>query len=225
MSLSTVLQNTCSYPTLYSQKQEGREMTKSDEITKLLAQGKTSHEIISMGYKKGTVFGAQRKFRQNNATPHVTNNKVAQAKKPPPIKQPINTTIDIESDPEIVQLKKEIRIAELRKQLGIAKAPSEMEVLIAAALQCGELRQEECEHKENGVCALYEWSSREDIEDGIGEPIPKEKDKWRIKPSPLYCAMCTANIEDNIEDLEYRLRRLIFKTFGTGSHVNVEQRG
>jgi hypothetical protein len=177
-------------------------MSKSDEITKLLAQGRTSNEIISMGYKKGTVYGAQRKFHQSNTTPHSTDNKLIQDKKPPPVTQPINSTTDIESDPEVLRL---------QKQLGMAKAPSEMEVLVAAALQCGESKYEECRQQENGVCTFYEWSSREDIEDCIGEPILIRKDKWGIKPSPLYCAMCTANIEycsDSIEDLEYRFKKI-----------------
>ena len=36
----------------------------SDEIIKLLSEGKNSGDIIGMGYKKGTVYSTQRKWRQ-----------------------------------------------------------------------------------------------------------------------------------------------------------------
>ena len=38
--------------------------SKTTEIIKLLAKGKTSKEIIGMGHKPGTVYSAQRKWRQ-----------------------------------------------------------------------------------------------------------------------------------------------------------------
>ncbi len=43
------------------------ETSAKDSIIKLLTEGKSSGEIIGMGYKAGTVYGTQRKWRQDEA--------------------------------------------------------------------------------------------------------------------------------------------------------------
>ena len=179
----------------------------SDEIIKLLVEGKTSTDIINKGYKRGTVYTTQRKWRQGKVKTHPgdNNSTLTGAVFTP---QTASTEPDIESDPEIVQLKKEIRKAELQKQLGTAKAPSEMEILIVAAIEAGQARQEECRYEENGLCTLCQWSSRDKVPQGIGELVMECKDTWRIKPSPLYCAMCTVSLEAADEGLQENLAKI-----------------
>ena len=43
--------------------------SKSDAIVELLVEGKSSREIIEMGYKKGTVYSTQPKWHQEKAKP------------------------------------------------------------------------------------------------------------------------------------------------------------
>ena len=186
-------------------------MAKSNEIIKLLAQGKTSGEIIGMGYKKGTVYSTQRKWRQGKAEASSRVNKVSISPNESN-HQSISALADIESDPEIVQLKKEIRIAELNRQLAKAKAPSEVETLVTSAQEIGQKRCESCDYEDNGLCTFWEWSTASEIPSGIGEPVlEEEEDMWRIKPTSLYCAMCTISIENDIERLEVSLGKVPFR--------------
>ena len=185
-------------------------MAKSDEIIKLLAEGKTSGEIIAMGYKKGTVYSTQRKWRRGKAEASSIVNKGS--KNPAGSnQQSISALSDIESDPEIVQLKKEIRIAELNRQLAKAKAPSEVEALVTVAQEIGQEKFENCYYKGNGLCTHWEWSASSEIHSGIGELVLDEEGAWRIKPTALYCAMCTLPIERDIEVLEEALWAVPFR--------------
>lgn len=185
-------------------------MPKSDEIVQLLNEGKNSGEIIDMGYKKGTVYITQRKWREGEVNiPLVVDNK-SDIASPALTPQSATMSPDIESDPEIVQLKKEIRIAELNRQLAKAKAPSEMEILVTSARDMGEERCESCNYADNGLCTFWVWPTASEIPSGIGEPVLEEEDVWRIKPTSLYCAMCTISVENAIEELEDALKKVPF---------------
>jgi len=110
---------------------------------------------------------------------------------------------DIESDPEIIQLKKEIRRAELERELGTAKMPSDIGVLVAAARELGKRRRKDCAYEEHGVCMYWGWDRREEISEDLGEPVLIEEDgerRWRIKPSLLYCALCIGPFETALWD-------------------------
>lgn len=173
-------------------------MTKSDKIIQLLKEGKNSGDIIGMGYKKGTVYSAQRKWRRGKAehSPKVEDVATDSSRSN---HQAVTELADIESDPEIVQLKKEIRIAELNRQLAKAKAPSEVDILVASAREIGQERYESCDYEDNGRCTIWKWATASEIPSGIGEPVLDKKDVWRIKPASLYCAMCTASLEEAVK--------------------------
>lgn len=176
-------------------------MTKSirDTIIALLDEGKTSGEIIGMGYKAGTVYGAQRRWRQGKTEIGAEDSTTASAKK---MSTPITaiTGPDIECDPEIVELKKEIRKAELKRQLGMAKAPLDIDILLSAAFDIGKDRLNSCDYAEDGLCTLWQWSRTDEIPKGIGEAVSAGDDGWRLRPSPLYCALCTAYLDCGIEE-------------------------
>lgn len=178
-------------------------MTKSirDTIIALLDEGKTLGEIIGMGYKAGTVYGAQRKWRQGRTKIGAGDNTTALAKT---MSSPITAIVgpDIESDPEIVELKKEIRKVELKRQLGMAKAPLDMDILLMAAFDIGKDRLKLCQYEEDGLCTLWRWSTAAEVPKGIGEAVPAGDEDWRIRPSPLYCALCTADLNGRIEDVD-----------------------
>jgi len=86
----------------------------------------------------------------------------------------------------------------------LIQALSEVTTVIAAARELGTYRLETCQHQEGGLCSWQAWDSQDEVPQGIGEPVQADDDKtvWRIKPSPLYCAMCTAPLEDRIDDVE-----------------------
>jgi len=176
-------------------------MTESirDTIVALLEEGETSGEIIGMGYKAGSVYSAQRKWRQGKIDIGAGDNTNASAKT---TSSPITATTerDIESDPEIVELKKEIRKAELKRQLGMAKAPLDLDILLSAAFDVGRDRLNACDYGEDGLCTLWQWSRPNEIPKNIGEAVPAGEDGWRIRPSPLYCALCTAYLDCDIQD-------------------------
>lgn len=184
-------------------------MSKTDEIIKLLAKGKTSGQIIKMGYKRGTVYGVQRKWHKGKIKTPVGVNGTSTIL---PLSTPktISLMPDIESDPDIFKLKKELRKAELEKQLGIVKAPPDIETLLTSAYALGGKRLAACVYieEETDLCTVFEWSSADKIPEGIGEPLRTGDKEWRIKPSPLYCAICSAGVEGDIEDLAVCLREV-----------------
>ena len=79
-------------------------------------------------------------------------------------------------------------------------APVDMEILVAAARDLGQERREECDYEVNGLCKFWKWSTADAIPKGIGEPVSEGKDSWRIRPSPLYCALCVANLEGTLQE-------------------------
>ena len=92
--------------------------TKYQEITDLLTEGKTAREIIAQGYKAGTVYSTQRKWKQGKGK------GATEVESPLSNHTPESgSVIEIETDPEIIQLKKEIRIAELQKVITDAPPP------------------------------------------------------------------------------------------------------
>jgi len=179
-------------------------MSKGEEIIKLLVQGKTSLEIINMGYKKGTVYSAQRNWRKGEDNIPVVGNDRRDEASPLLAPQFTNKLQDIESDPEIIQLKKEIRIAELQKHLNRAKAPNDIDIIMAAAQELGQVRRDKCTHEENGLCTFWDWETADDVPKYVGQPVFEDEGIWRIMPSPYYCAMCLTTLEEEIDGLTAR---------------------
>ncbi|MBM4446798.1 MAG: ParB/RepB/Spo0J family partition protein [Chloroflexi bacterium] len=67
--------------------------------------------------------------------------------------------------------------------------------LIIVARAIGAKKHEGCECLEDdGRCGYWGWESRESIPEGIGDEAvhPKKDGEWFIKPSILFCAMCSS---------------------------------
>ena len=60
---------------------------------------------------------------------------------------------------------------------------AEMEVLMASALEIGSYKQEMRSHFEDGTCAYGEWSTREDIPEGMRGSFRHKEGEWQTKPS------------------------------------------
>jgi len=178
-----------------------------DTIIRLLEEGKSSAEIIGMGYKAGTVYEAQRKWRQSKtkARPADDNTKATHNSSNAAKTSVAPVTDWIENDPEIVALKKEIRKAELESELGRVQIPSDVMSLEAVAREIGEWNLEFCPHNEDGLCTEWEWCTEEGIPNGIGKPICEGEgiyQIYRIKPSVLFCAMCPMPLYHAFKRLE-----------------------
>lgn len=74
----------------------------------------------------------------------------------------------------------------------VAKADllSELAALLTAAKEFGRENQDSCLClDEEGICRHCQWEDEEDVPKHGGEPV-KIDDRWYLKPSILYCALC-----------------------------------
>jgi hypothetical protein len=96
-------------------------MTKSQEIKVKLEEGATPKELIKYGYKPGLVYKVNRQVKDNTMDCKALSSNQQQA----------DITIEnssLESEPEVIALKKAIRVAELKKKLTEINAPLEIEL-------------------------------------------------------------------------------------------------
>ncbi len=105
-------------------------MTKTQEIIEKMKAGASPADLIGQGYKRGLVYKVNKTLRSTSSergelTPSnpCGDSSIAST-----------STVDstIEGDPEILELKKELRKAELRRQLAEINAPIELEARINA---------------------------------------------------------------------------------------------
>ena len=88
-----------------------------EEIGRLLAEGNKPAELIQRGFKRGTVYKVNRRL-QTGGTPSESGDK--------------GLDPSIESDPEVMDLRKALRKAELERQLEEFKGPSSTESRLLA---------------------------------------------------------------------------------------------
>ena len=110
-----------------------------DQIRTLLSQGKSSSQVIAMGYKSGTVYKTQRQLAEEGTVyrPPSENPQPRIHERPESSKIGVPRLIEtldpeVEADPDIVQLKIQLRKAQLERQLDEASAPTELESDLAA---------------------------------------------------------------------------------------------
>ncbi len=114
-----------------------------EKIKALLSEGKSSTEIIALRYKPSTVYKAQRQMLQGGKASHSSGNGVPPVDQPPqadghfePAKERlplVNELLgpEVEADPEVVQLKIDLRKAQLEREIAEVKAPLEVEGRLA----------------------------------------------------------------------------------------------
>ena len=85
----------------------------------MLAQGMSAKQVIEQGHKAGTVFKVQRQLAREHASAQF------------PSSGPVETDGAIERDPEVVELKKQVRKAQLERQLRQEQAPCDLENRVA----------------------------------------------------------------------------------------------
>ena len=96
-------------------------MGKEQEIAKLLSQGTPPVELIQRGFARATVYKVNRRLAQERTpTPGDSASSVPGA-------ADSVTDMTLEADPEILELKKALRMAQLERQLAEIKAPIDLE--------------------------------------------------------------------------------------------------
>ena len=115
----------------------------TSQIKKLLLERNSSRQVIDLGYAPGSVYKVQRQIRRDqnsNGPKTVTKEHIA----PPAIGRNSGASgtsgdlereaqyADLDADPEIAALKKQIRKAQLERELAEMRAPIDLEARLAA---------------------------------------------------------------------------------------------
>jgi hypothetical protein len=100
-------------------------MTKTQEIREKLEAGETPVDLKKQGYKHGLIYKVNKQMK----TTTLVKSEPVNVKPSPKVTLGSN---DIDADPEIYQLKKDIRKAELERKLAEVVAPMEAEPRIKA---------------------------------------------------------------------------------------------
>lgn len=174
-------------------------MKVSKHVEQLLRQGRKPRELVELGFPKRVVTRVYRQLREEKATsqkkePEGAPQAETQLQAPPESPETIAT----------IWQKVQSMANDLQRIDSLIQELSEVTVLMAAARDLGTYRHETCPYEKDGLCTLETWASEDEIPQGIGEPIlvENEKPEWYIKPSPFYCAMCTASLESRLDDVE-----------------------
>ena len=177
-------------------------MKVTKHVEKLLRKGRKPKELIELGFSKSVVTRVHRQLRREKAT--------SQKRQPEGARQAETKLQTPPESPETISTiwqKVQSMATEPQRIDSLIEVLSEVSIVIAAAREFGNYKRDTCSHQKEALCTLWTWSSEVDIPPRIGEPVaPADgKGEWRIKPSPLYCAMCTIPVEDRVDDVENKL--------------------
>ena len=94
------------------------------QIEQLLRDGKSSRQVIDMRYNFCSVYKVQRRVRAGASAPITEGNDPT-----PPTARLGDEHLDpeVESHPEVVELKRELRKAQLQSQIAAVRVPAGME--------------------------------------------------------------------------------------------------
>ena len=90
-------------------------MTKEEQIARLLSQGTPPAELVHQGPAKSTVYKVARRLVERDGS-HVSADKESP-----------DVDLEVENDPDIIQLKKDLRKAHLERQIAEIRAPIDLE--------------------------------------------------------------------------------------------------
>ena len=162
-------------------------MSKTQEITKLLKSGLTPTQVIARGHKRGMVYRVNKALR-TNPQDNGNNSKILTHT------TSSETDTSIESDPEIMELKKSLRKAALEKEIIEIRMPKDVESRLTAleesSLKLGEkagfLSMDIDDlKKELGATPLYNLRSRFKCECG----------KVGMLAVKVHCTVCKKETE------------------------------
>jgi len=165
----------------------------------LLRQGRKPKELVEFGFPKLVVTRVHKKLRKEKAA---LKGKVPEGT--PQIESHLEPPAP--STGEKAQMEQQLASVrgELQDVIKVVSGLHELEGLASAARDFGTYKRETCRYEKDGICTLWTWPSQGEIPRGIGEPILEENEKpeWHVRPSPLYCALCTASVEGRLDEVE-----------------------
>jgi len=165
----------------------------------LLRQGRKPKELVELGFPKLVVTRVHKKLREEKAalkgkTPEGTP-QVESHLELPALSTGETAQMEQQLAPDRGEPQDSMKpIDELRNLQG----------LVAAARDFGEYKCDTCPYEKDGICTLWTWPSQGEIPRDIGEPVlgENEKSEWHVRPSPFYCALCTASVEGRLDKVE-----------------------
>ena len=94
------------------------------QIEQLLREGKSSRQVIDMRYNPSSVYKVQRRVRAGASAPITEGNDPT-----PPTARLGDEHLDleVESHPEVIELKRELRKVQLQSQIAAVRVPAGME--------------------------------------------------------------------------------------------------
>ena len=129
--------------------------TVTEEITSLLEENKTSAEIIGKGYRPGTVYGVQRKWRKGRASYNSPDTQVA---------------VEPVAESSIAAANQELELEERIGVLGdYERLEAGLRCIEAMAMNHGQYKYNCCLHAYGEKCDYHEWRGRNEIQEGAGE--------------------------------------------------------
>jgi hypothetical protein len=176
-------------------------MKVTKHIEQLLRQGRKPKELVELGFPKSAVTRISRRLRKEKTILKTKAVKTAQ------VETQLSTPPESPEAMATMWQKVQSMADDLERIDSLVKALPEVTGLIVTSRYLGTFRCETCSYKKDGLCTLDTWSSKDEIPQGIGEPvlIKNEKPQWYIKPSPFYCAICPAPLESRLDDVEGKL--------------------
>jgi len=90
------------------------------QIEQLLRDGKSSRQVIDMRYNPSSVYKVQRRVRAGASAPITGGNDPA----PPITGGDEHLDPEVESHPEVIELKRELRKVQLQSQIAAVRAPA-----------------------------------------------------------------------------------------------------
>ena len=113
-------------------------MGKEQEIAQLIGEGALPAEVVRQGYSRGTVYKVAHRLNGEGSN-HSQDVETSH------LQQTDGLEAEVESDPEVFELRKSLRKTQLEKQIEEIKGPNELESRLMAI-----------EQKVEGLIQLYE---------------------------------------------------------------------
>ena len=174
-------------------------MKVTDHVERLLRQGRKSKELVELGFPKSVVTRVRRRLRKEKAT---LGGRVPE--RMPRVESHLELLAP--STRETAQMEQQLAPdhGEPQDSMKPVDALRNLRGLVAAARDFGEYKCDTCPYEKDGICTLWTWPSQGEIPRDIGEPVLGEngKSEWHVRPSPFYCALCTACVEGRLDGVE-----------------------
>jgi hypothetical protein len=174
-------------------------MKVTEHVEYLLRQGRKPKELVEFGFPKLVVTRVHKKLRKEKAA---LKGKVPEGT--PQVES--HLALPAPATGETARMEQQLAPdrSEPRDSMKPVDELRNLQGLVAAARDFGTYKYDTCPYGKDGICPLWTWPSQSEIPRDIGEPVLGEngKSEWHVRPSPFYCALCTASVEGRLDEVE-----------------------